>query len=58
MLLKAIKKYKLEPSDCFMIGDKEKDFSSSKKTKINCQFKKNFPLDKQVKKIVGRINGT
>jgi len=56
MLLQAIKKYKLEPSDCFMIGDERKDFLSSKKTNINFQFKKNYSLDKQVKKIVGRIN--
>ena len=56
MLLQAIKKYKLKPSDCFMIGDERKDFLSSKKTNINFQFKKNYSLDKQVKKIVGRIN--
>ena len=58
MLLQAIKKHKLEPSNCFMIGDERKDFLSSKKTKINFQFKKNYSLDKQVKKIVGRINDT
>jgi D,D-heptose 1,7-bisphosphate phosphatase len=57
MLLQAIKKYKLEPSNCFMIGDERKDFLSSKKTKINFQFKKNYSLDKQVKKIVHRTNG-
>jgi len=57
MLLQAIKKYKLKPSDCFMIGDEKKDFLSSKKTNINFQFKKNYSLDKQVKKIVGKFNG-
>ena len=57
MLLQAIKKYKLKPSDCFMIGDEKKDFLSSKKTNINFQFKKNYSLDKQVKKIVSKFNG-
>ena len=57
MLLQAIKKYKLNPSDYFIIGDEKKDFLSSKKTNINFQFKKNYYLDKQLKKIVGKFNG-
>ena len=57
MFLQAIKKYKLNPSDCFMIGDEKKDFLSSKKTNISFQFKKNYSLDKQVKKIVGKFSG-
>ena len=57
MLLQAMKKYKLKTSDCFMIGDEKKDFLSSKKTNIGFQYKKNYSLDKQVKNIVGKING-
>ena len=41
-----------------MIGDERKDFLSSKKTQIKFEFKKNYSLDKQVKKIVGKINDT
>ena len=58
MFLQAIKKYKFKPSECFMIGDERKDFLSSKKTQIKFEFKKNYSLDKQVKKIVGKINDT
>ena len=56
MLLNAIKKYKLKPADCFMIGDEKKDFLSSTKTKINFQYKKNYSLDKQIKKIISKNN--
>ena len=50
MLFQAIKKYKLNLSDCFMIRDEKKVFLPSKKTNISFQFKKNYSLDKQVKK--------
>ena len=46
-----IKKYNLNPSECFMIGDEKKDYLSSMKTKILFQFKKKYSLYKQVKNI-------
>lgn len=52
MLIKAIKKYKVKTSECFMIGDEKKDFLSAKKTKIAFEFKKNYSLDKQIKRII------
>ena len=52
MLLKAIKKYKINPNQCFMIGDEKKDFLSAKKTKIKFEYKKKYSLENQVKKIV------
>ena len=51
MLLKAIKKYKLKPSECFMIGDKKTDYLCAK-TKVNFEYKKNYSLDKQVNNII------
>ena len=57
MLLKAMKKYKLKASECFMIGDQKTDFLSANKTKILFQYKKKIPLDEQVKSIIERING-
>ena len=47
MLLKAIKKYKVKPSECFMIGDKKTDYLCAKKTKVSFEYKKNYSLDKQ-----------
>ena len=52
MLLKAIKKYKINPNQCFMIGDEKKDFLSAKKTKIKFEYKKKYSLENQVKKII------
>ena len=52
MLLKAIKKYKINPNQCFMIGDEKKDFLSAKKTKIKFDYKKKYSLENQVKKII------
>ena len=52
MLKLAIKRFKLKTNECFMIGDKKTDFLAAKKTKIQFQYKKNYSLDKQVKKIV------
>ena len=52
MLLKAIKKYKINPNQCFMIGDEKKDFLSAKKTKIRFEYKKKYSLENQVKKII------
>ena len=39
MLLKAMKKFKLHPSECAMIGD-QKVIIYSKKTKIYFEYKK------------------
>ena len=57
MLINAIKKYNLNPSECFMIGDEKKDYLYSMKTKIPFQFKKKYTVYKQVKNIVKKING-
>ena len=52
MLIKAMNKYKIKPSECFMIGDEKKDFLSAKKTQIAFEYKKNYSLLIQVKKII------
>ena len=52
MLLKAIKKYNVNPDQCLMIGDEKKDFLSAKKTKIRFEYKKNVSLENQVKKLI------
>jgi D-glycero-D-manno-heptose 1,7-bisphosphate phosphatase len=51
MLLKAIKRYDLNIKDCFMIGDRKKDFLAAKAAKINFFYQKK-DLFKQVKKII------
>lgn len=52
MLLKAIKKYNINPNQCFMIGDQKKDYLSAKKTKVQFEYKKKYSLKIQVKKIL------
>lgn len=56
MLLKAMKQYKLSPKECFMIGNETKDSLASVKTNILFEYKKNYSLDIQVKKILNKIN--
>tara|TARA_Y100000768_G_C23981953_1_gene686383 strand:- start:1104 stop:1613 length:510 start_codon:yes stop_codon:yes gene_type:complete len=56
MLVKALKKYNLKPSDCFMIGDQKSDYLSAKKTKIPFEYKKNYSLEKQVNNILKRLD--
>ena len=56
MLLKAIKKYKVKPSECFMIGDKKTDYLCAKKTKVKFEYKKKYSLDKQVNNILKKLN--
>ena len=56
MLIKALKKYNLKPSDCFMIGDQKSDYLSAKKTKIPFEYKKNYSLEKQVNNILKRLD--
>ena len=51
MLLKAMKKYKFKPSECFMIGDQKSDYECAKKVKLNLNIKK-YSLDIQVNKIL------
>lgn len=55
MLKLAIKKFKLKAKECFMIGDKKTDFLAAKKSKIQFQYKKNYSLEKQVKKIIEKF---
>ncbi len=52
MILKAMKKYNLKPSECFMIGDKKSDYMCAKKSKIKFEYKKNLSLYDQVNKIL------
>lgn len=52
MLLKAMKKYKLKPSECFMIGDQKSDYECAKKSKVKFEYKKKYSLDIQVNKIL------
>ena len=52
MITQALKNFNLDKSKCFMIGDQKSDFLSAKKTKIRFQYKKNYSLDIQVKKIL------
>jgi len=56
MILKALKKYKLKPNECIMIGDKRSDMLAAKKSKIEFEYKLTKPLDIQVKKFFNRIN--
>lgn len=51
MFLKALKKYKLKASECFMIGDSITDKIASKKSRIKFSFKEKTSLYNQVKKI-------
>tara|TARA_B100000989_G_scaffold39862_1_gene25295 strand:- start:122 stop:631 length:510 start_codon:yes stop_codon:yes gene_type:complete len=56
MLVRAIKRYKVSPSDCFMIGDQKIDYLCAKKTKVLFEYKKKYSLDKQVINILRRTN--
>ena len=40
MLLKAMKKFKLHPSECAMIGDQKSDYLSAKRPKFILSIKK------------------
>tara|TARA_B100000674_G_C37585113_1_gene798153 strand:- start:109 stop:621 length:513 start_codon:yes stop_codon:yes gene_type:complete len=56
MLLKAMKKFKLRPSECAMIGDQKSDYLSAKKTKIYFEYKKNYALDIQINNVLKKFN--
>ena len=52
MIIKAIKKWNIDISSSFFIGDKETDKSAAQKSKIKFYFKNNKSLYKQIKKIL------
>ncbi len=56
MLISAIKKYKLRTRECFMIGDNISDYMCAKKSQIFFEYKKNYSLDKQILKILKKLN--
>ena len=51
MLEKAIKKWNIDKSESFMIGDKKTDYSCAKKSKIKFYYKKKENLLNQVRSI-------
>ena len=56
MLLKAMKKFKLHPSECVMIGDQKSDYLCAKKSKVYFEYKKNYALDIQINNILKKFN--
>ena len=56
MLLKAMKKFKLRPSECAMIGDQKSDYLCAKKSKVYFEYKKNYALDIQTNNILKKFN--
>ena len=52
MILKALRDFKINRDNAFMIGDSKSDYLASKRAGIRFEFKKKYPLDKQVKNIV------
>ena len=56
MLLKAMRKYKLNPSECVMIGDQKSDYLCAKKSKVYFEYKKNYGLDIQINNIMKKLN--
>ena len=52
MILKALKSFKIEKDNSFMIGDSKSDYLASKRAGIKFEYKKNYRLDKQVKNII------
>jgi D-glycero-D-manno-heptose 1,7-bisphosphate phosphatase len=55
MIFKALKYYKVKKKNAFMIGDSKSDYIASKKAGIKFEYKKNYSLEKQVKKIVNEF---
>lgn len=51
MIKNAIKKYNLDKSKCFMIGDRRKDYLAAKKSNVRFSYKKENLYD-QVKQIL------
>ena len=56
MLLKAMRKYKLNSSECVMIGDQKSDYLCAKKSKVYFEYKKNYALDIQINNIMKKLN--
>ena len=52
MIIKAIKKWNIDISSSFFIGDKETDKIAAQKAKIEFYFKNNKSLYKQIKSIL------
>ena len=52
MIMKAIKKWNIDSSSSFFIGDKKTDMIAAKKTNIKFYFKSNKSLYKQIKSIL------
>ena len=52
MIIKAIKKWNIDSSSSFFIGDKKTDMIAAKKTNIKFYFKSNKSLYKQIKSIL------
>ena len=57
MLLKAMKQFKLHPSECVMIGDQRSDYLCAKKSKVYFEYKKKYALDIQVNNVLKKFNG-
>ena len=56
MLISAMKKFKLVPNECFMIGDNRTDYLCAKKTNVPFEYKKKFSLEKQINNILKRLD--
>ncbi len=56
MLLKAMKQFKLHPSECVMIGDQRSDYLCAKKSKVYFEYKKKYALDIQVNNVLKKFN--
>ena len=48
MLIQAMKDFKLNNKNCFMIGDKMSDENAAKNSNINFYYKKNISLFNQI----------
>lgn len=55
MLLEAIKNFNLNKKKCFMIGDKISDKVAANRAKVRFFYKKNIPLDIQLKQIINHL---
>ena len=53
MIIKAIKKWNIDTSSSFFIGDKNTDKLAAEKANLKFYFKKNTSLFKQIKSIIG-----
>lgn len=56
MIRKAVKKWKINKKQSFMIGDKKSDKQCAQKSKIKFFYKKKINFDTQLKQILKKIN--